>query len=75
MFYICEIQTNKDGTGAHIMFTAPTLNEAESKYHQILSYAAVSTLPCHAAIIFDEKGYTQMSRFYEHAQGANDADN
>lgn len=75
MFYICEIQTNKDGTGAHIMSTAPTLNEAESKYHQILSYAAVSTLTCHAAIIFDEKGYTQMSRFYEHEQEANDADN
>lgn len=33
MFYICEIQTYKDGTGAHIMFIAPMLNEVENKYH------------------------------------------
>ena len=70
MYFICEIQTYKDGTGAHIMFTAPTLNEAESKYHQVLAAAAVSNVPVHACIIFDDHGYTKMSRFYEHEQEA-----
>ena len=50
------------------MYTAPTLNEAESKYHQILAAAAISSVPIHACIIFDDHGYTKMSRFYEHGE-------
>ena len=71
MYFICETQTQKDGSAAHLMQTAGTLNEAESKYHQILAAAAISSVPIHACIIFDDHGYTKMSRFYEHEQEAN----
>ena len=37
-----------------------------SKYHAILSSAAVGTLPIHAAVLLTADGYVLESRCYEH---------
>ena len=56
MFFVVELQTNKDGTAAHLVTQHATKNEALSKYHDILHYAAISELPVHAAVVLDEQG-------------------
>ena len=45
MFYVLEIQKYKDGTYGHIVHTAETQAQAESKYYGVLQYAAISDLP------------------------------
>lgn len=66
MYFICEVQTT-DGVGAMLPpLTADTIQEAESKYHQILAYAAVSQVPKHGAIIFDEECLPIQSQCYKH---------
>ena len=56
MYFVIELQTNQDGTTAILTSTYPTKNEALSKYHTILSFAAVSELPVHSAVVIDEQG-------------------
>lgn len=56
MFFVIELQTNQDGTAGILTWTYPTKNEALSKYHTILSFAAVSDLPVHSAVVIDEQG-------------------
>lgn len=59
MFYfVNEIQVMADGTGAGLITKHNTRNEALSKYHQVLMYAAKSALPVHSAVVFDEEGRT-----------------
>jgi hypothetical protein len=69
MYYIVEIQENADGTGAMLTYTAPTENEAESKWHDILKYAAISTVYKHTAVIMDNVGrYKQRGSYTHYAQ-------
>lgn len=65
MFYILELQTD-NGTGAYIVQTAETKNEAMSKYHTILSFAAVSQIDKHTCIVVDEEGRYLARECYEH---------
>lgn len=67
-FIVLEMQTNTDGTVAMLNYQFDTRNEAESKYHYILSYAAVSTLPCYAAAILTNTGEIIQSEFYQHIE-------
>lgn len=66
MYIVTEIQTNLDGTVGILNSTYSNRNEAESKYHTILQFAAISTLPVHAAMIFTEEGFLVMSQCYKH---------
>lgn len=66
MYFVCEIQKQQGGTASYIMTQHETRQEAESKFHQILSYAAVSTLETHSAVILDEEGTAQANQFYHH---------
>lgn len=66
MYFICEIQTSNEGSATLPLLSAATIQEAESKYHQILAYAAISTLPKHSAIIFDDEGLPIQSQCYKH---------
>lgn len=66
MFIVIELQTNPNGTVGNIVSAYPTQDEAFSKYHNILSYAAVSSLPCHAAAILDNKGMQIAAQYFEH---------
>ena len=64
-YYILEIQ-NDNGTYAHLVHTADTRQGAESVYHQVLSYAAISTLTSHSAVLLDSTGARIMGQCYTH---------
>ena len=68
MYIVIELQTNAEGTVAMLTNQYPTQNEAESKFHLVLGYAAVSSLPKHACAIITEEGFLVRSEFYTHAQ-------
>ena len=71
-FYIFEIQQYQDGTFGHIVHFAydedPNIArlKGESKYHEVLTAAAVSNLPSHAAIMFGADGFPIMNQCYKH---------
>ena len=69
-YYILEIQKYQDGSYGHLVHIAydadPDLarRKAESKYFEVLSAAAVSGLPLHAATLVFQNGSCVMSRCY-----------
>ena len=69
MFIVLEIQQQQDGTVSILPAqTAETKDEAMSKYHGILQYAAVSTLRRHTCIVMDSSGMYYAKECYEHYQ-------
>lgn len=66
MFIVLELQTNTEGQLGNIITTYADQAEAESKYYQILSYAAVSNIPIHTALIITSEGLTLKSDCYQH---------
>ncbi len=44
--------------------------QAESKYHAVLSVAAVSSVPVHSAVLLNETGYLVRSQSYKHEESA-----
>jgi hypothetical protein len=67
MFLVIEIQTAADGTVSTLVTQHQTRNEAESKYYLVLSAAAVSSVPLHAAMLCYSNGNHLLSKSYEHA--------
>lgn len=65
MFIVIEIQT-EDNTSATIVDAYPSKAEADSKYHTILAYAALSNVPVHSAVMFDAEGHFIKSECYKH---------
>lgn len=71
-FYIVEIQQYQDGSFGHIVHFAydedPDVArlKGESKYHDVLSAAAVSNLPTHSAIMFSTEGFPLLHQCYKH---------
>ena len=65
-YLVIELQTATDGTVANLVYQFDTRNEAESKYHYILSFAAVSELPYYSAMIVTSFGETIASAYYDH---------
>ena len=69
MFYIVtEIQTNTNNTVGILTNYFTDRNEAESKYHYVLSFAAKSTLPVHAVSIQTNEGQVIEYKYYKHEQ-------
>ena len=66
MFIVIELQTINDEQVANIVNAYTEQKVAEQKYHTILAAAAVSSLPCHAAVMLDEKGRMIKSEYYTH---------
>ena len=64
MYWVIEIQNNK-GTWTQIITSHATRAEAESKFYLILSYASVSDLEAHGAVMFDDKNIFYMHKVYE----------
>lgn len=65
MFIVTELQTSGETTAVlNAVFTDRNL--AEQQYHTILASAAVSTVPIHAASIFNELGQTIKNEYYYH---------
>lgn len=65
MLKIIELQTD-NGTTVHIVHNADTVDQAMSKYHEILMYAAVSELEKHACVVLADNGNTLVQECYEH---------
>ena len=72
MFIVIELQTINDSQVANIVNAYTEQKVAEQKYHTILAAAAVSSLPCHYAVMLDEKGRMIKSEFYTHEVAQNE---
>lgn len=66
-YIVLEIQTNIDGTIGTLIDSFDTRNEAESKYHLVLSSAAVSQLPMHSASMMTSDGKLLACQSYTHS--------
>lgn len=64
MYIVLEIQTSN--TVATIVNSYEDRNQAESKYHQILTAAALSNVPKHSAVLMNDEGQTIKSETYIH---------
>ena len=65
-YIVIETQTSAGVTAIVTPVTYDNLNQAESKWHEIMSAAAVSSVEVHAAFILAEDGRTIMSGCYKH---------
>jgi len=69
-YLVIEIQTNTDGTVGNLVFAYDDRNQAESKYHAVLSAAAISALPMHTCVLFQSDGVLLARQSYMHEQAA-----
>lgn len=69
-YLVMEIQTWDTGAIQTPTNAFDTQASAEAKYHDILSKAAVGTLPKHAAVLMTNDGYVMESKCYEHEGAA-----
>ena len=67
-YIVLELQTNADGGVGTLVTAFDDWNQAESKYHTVLASAAISSLPCHAAVLLTHDGCMLSNKSYEHAQ-------
>ena len=65
-YIVIEIQKNSEGTIGNFVFAFDNLPAAENKYHTILAAAAISSIPCHAAVMLNETGYCIKHEHYVH---------
>lgn len=65
MYVVVEVQET-NGAVATLENSYADRNQAESKYHQILQYAAVSEVDKHGAIIFTDDCVPVMYKSYTH---------
>ena len=64
MFVVIELQTA--ATISVLPFAFEDKNQAEAKYHQLLSVAATSSVPKHGAVMLTGDGLFLKSECYEH---------
>lgn len=69
-YIVFEVQNNADGS---VTFPSDPrqkvfddINNAESEYHRILQYAAISTSPAKGCMLLTSTGNLLRSEFYEH---------
>lgn len=67
-YIVIELQTNSDGTVGNLVWAYTDRNQAEQKYHLVLSAAAVSSLPAHAAVLLTGDGRMLASQCYRHEE-------
>lgn len=65
MIIILELQKTGDSL-AHLLTTHESRDEAESKYHAVLSAAAVSSVETHSAVMLDDTGRWIKGETYHH---------
>lgn len=71
-YYILEIQQYANGEFGHLVHFAYDEDpekarlKAESKYYEVLSAAAISELPQHAAVLISSEGHPLMHQCYYH---------
>lgn len=65
MYIVIELQTIENQTST-LTYSYSDRNQAESKFHEILSYAAVSNVEFHAVSILDPLGTVVKNEYYTH---------
>lgn len=63
---VTEIQKFENGQMSTPSYAYDDKNAAEAKFHSILASAAVSALPVHACIMFNEEGTAIARGCYKH---------
>ena len=63
-YIVIELQTNTDGAVSNLVYSYTDRNQAEQQYHLILSSAAVSQLPTHAAVLLTSDGRMLANQCY-----------
>lgn len=63
-YVVVEIQTDAEGAIGVLTYPFSTLPEAQSKYHSVLSFAAVSELPMHSCVLLRSDGATLASEYF-----------
>ena len=67
MYIIQEIQTSGSTSSLLPAVTKVDRAEAESAWHSIMASAAISAVPVHTVIMYDEHGNILQRGFYEHS--------
>lgn len=67
-FLVIELQETADGTVTYIVTVHEEREEAESKFHAILQFAAISHMRRHSAVIMTPDGFTQKKDGYEYIE-------
>ena len=67
-YVVIELQTNSEGQTASIATAYADEGQAYSKYHAVLSAAAVSNVPYHAAVLLDRAGLQLAQWCFEHEE-------
>lgn len=65
-YLVVEMQKQADGNLVHLVDSFTDRNIAEQKYHTVLSFAAVSDLPVHTAVLLSEEGNVIKKEIYRH---------
>ena len=65
VYFVIETQVN-DGVGAVIPLAFTDRSQAEAKYHQLLSVAAVSEIDKHGVMLCNEDLFVIKSEVYNH---------
>lgn len=65
-YIVMEIQSGDTIETATIVTKYNTRQEAESKFHQILTAAALSSVPSHSAIMMSDEGFPLRNECYKH---------
>lgn len=67
-YIVVELQTDKNGSVGDILTAYDSQSEAESKYYAVLSTAAVSSVPEHAAVLMTSTGGVLEGKCYTHGE-------
>lgn len=67
-YIVIELQTMTDGSVGNLVYSFDTEDEAWSKYFAVLSSAATSKLPRHAATLLQSDGYQVAYREFTHKE-------
>lgn len=65
-YIIIELQTNGNVTAIAPVLVYSDRLEAESKFHDIMRYAAISTVEVHSCIMMTEDGFVVRKESYRH---------
>lgn len=65
-YIVIEIQKTDDTSISSIVTNHIDRNEAESKYHQVLAAASISSIQRHSAVMLMDDGTFMKSETFEH---------
>ena len=67
-YIVIELQTDDKGKTSNLVYAYGSEAEAQSKYYAVLSAAAISTVPYHAATLLNQNGEPIMWHGFDHTE-------